>query len=176
MNNNGDDDVQEFTSGQIIAFKIFGILQVFLFASLLALAIYNTFYFLYRQRRYRIYFITCFYGLAYLVIVIRLILAIIVTIVSFKHSPGDKVSDTVFLTFVALQIGAAYAKILLGFFQVVAIVILTLQVKQLYPEKMDKISFWLYLSVTVWNSCLVLSVIIFCCVLIHCLNEKDGDR
>ena len=46
----------------------------------------------------------------------------------------------------------------------------------MYTEKMDKISFWLYLSVTVWNSCLVLSVLIFCVVLVHCLKKKNGDR
>ena len=62
-------------------------------------------------------------------IIIRLILAIIATIVIFEHSAAVEMSDSILLTFVALQIGAAYAKICLGFFQVVAIVILTLQVK-----------------------------------------------
>ena len=72
--------------------------------------------------------------------------------------------------FLGLEITATYAKISMGFFQVVAIVILTLQVKQKYVESIDSISWWLYLSVTVWCSCLILGMFIFFITILTCLR------
>ena len=83
---------------------------------MIALAIYNTFYFLIRQGRYRIYFITCFYGFAFIVIICRLVLAIVLLCVIFDYSSEYDLSGRTLLTFVALQIVAVYAKICLGFF------------------------------------------------------------
>ena len=73
----GDSIISEtYTDAQLKAFKAMGIVQVIIYTLLLSMAIYNTYYFLYRQKRYRIYFITVFYVLAYLVILFRLALSI----------------------------------------------------------------------------------------------------
>ena len=65
-----------YTDAQLKAFKAIGIVQLIVYTLLLAMAMYNTYFFLYRQKRYRIYFITVFYVLAYLVLLFRLALAI----------------------------------------------------------------------------------------------------
>ena len=67
---------EPYTDTQLKAFKVMGIVQVIIYTLLLAMAIYNTYFFLYRQKRYRIYFITVFYVLAYLVILFRMALSI----------------------------------------------------------------------------------------------------
>ena len=67
---------ETYADAQLKAFKAMGIVQVIVYTLLLAMAIYNTYFFLYRQKRYRIYFITVFYVLAYLVILFRLALSI----------------------------------------------------------------------------------------------------
>ena len=67
---------EPYTDAQLEAFKAMGIVQVIVYTLLLAMAIYNTYFFLYRQKRHRIYFITVFYVLAYLVILFRLALSI----------------------------------------------------------------------------------------------------
>ena len=67
---------EPYTDAQLKAFKAMGIVQVIVYTLLLAMAIYNTYFFLYKQKRYRIYFITAFYVLAYLVILFRLALSI----------------------------------------------------------------------------------------------------
>ena len=61
------------------AFIGLGISSVIIFTAILALAIYNSYYFLYKQKRYRIYFITTFYIFATLTILTRLILSIILS-------------------------------------------------------------------------------------------------
>ena len=43
-----DSTAKRYTNGQIAAFKVISILEIFLFSLLLALAAYNTFFFLYR--------------------------------------------------------------------------------------------------------------------------------
>ena len=161
----------------MIAFQIAGILSTILFMLLLLLAVYNTIFFLFRQGRYRIYFISCFYGFSYIVILMRLTLAIMLTCVIFNYANnGDKLTEKTLQTFVTLQIIAAYAKICMGYFQVVAIVILTLQVKQKYTDQIDKISYWLYFAATVWNACLVTAMLSFCIILFKCLEDKGGNR
>ena len=67
---------EPYTDAQLKAFRAMGIVQLIVYTLLLGIAIYNTYFFLYRQKRYRIYFITVFYVLAYLVILFRLALAI----------------------------------------------------------------------------------------------------
>ena len=62
----------------------------------------------------------------------------------------------------------------MGFFQVGAIIILTLQVKQKYTESMESISFWLYFGITVWSCLIVLGVSIFMVYVAKCV-AKDGD-
>ena len=81
------------------------------------------------------------------------------------------------MIFLALQIGATYAKIYLGFFQVAAIIILTIQVNQKYAESIERISFWLYFGVTAWTICLTIAVVIFVTYIAHCLrqNSSGGD-
>lgn len=87
-----------------------------LFSALLALAVYNTIFFLFKQGRYRIYFISCFYGFAFIVIVVRLVLAVMLTAIVYKYANGTELSPSTLQTFVTLQIVAAYAKICMGFF------------------------------------------------------------
>ena len=79
------------------------------------------------------------------------------------------------VVFLGLEITATYAKICMGFFQVVAIIILTLQVKEKYTESIDTITWWLYLGVTVLTGCLVLGFVIFLCFIILCLKEDFDD-
>ena len=109
-------------------------------------------------------------------IIIRIILAVITTVVAFDYTTEYELPASILFTFVILQIVAAYAKICLGFFQAAATIVLTLQVKQKYTETIDKISFWLYLGVTIWNASLVFSVTIFCGILFQCLDDENDDR
>ena len=97
-----DSTAKKYTNGQITAFKVISILEIFLFSLLLALAAYNTFFFLYRQKRYRIYFISCFYGLAFLVIITRIALAVIATIVAFNYDVDYELPAPILFTFVIL--------------------------------------------------------------------------
>ena len=63
---------------------------MFLYMFLLALALYNTYFFLYRQKRWKIYFISVFYGFAYIVIIVRLALAVLVVSVSFGERDPER--------------------------------------------------------------------------------------
>ena len=63
---------------------------------------------------------------------------------------------------------ATYAKISLGFFQVAAILVLNLQVRQKYVGKMDQITLYIYTGMSIWVGLLILSVIIFMIVLSNC--------
>ena len=74
--------------------------------------------------------------------------------------------------FLGLEIIATYAKIIMGFFQVVAIIILTLQVKQKYVESIETISWWLYLGVTILSSCLILAFLAFLITIAVCLGRE----
>ena len=78
--------------------------------------------------------------------------------------------------FLGLEIIATYAKIIMGFFQVVAIIILTLQVKQKYVESIESISWWLYLGVSIFSTCLILGFLAFLIKIALCLNgEADNS-
>ena len=76
---------ENYTDSELQAFKIMGIVQLIVYLGLLIFAIYNTFYFLYRQKRYTIYFITVFYVLTYLVTVFRLALALQQIIIFYDY-------------------------------------------------------------------------------------------
>ena len=76
---------ENYTDAQITAFKIMAIVQVIVYLSLLIFAIYNTYYILYRQKRYTIYFITVFYVLTYLVTLFRLALALQLIIIFYDY-------------------------------------------------------------------------------------------
>ena len=101
---------------------------------MLAMAVYNTVYFLYKQKRYKIYFICVFYVVAYIVIFSRLTISVILTVFAFNpdkfYTDDGKIEKnmTVYILLV-IEIIATYSKIIMGFFQVGAIVILTMQVK-----------------------------------------------
>ena len=129
---NSDTAAIEYSDGQLKSFLAIGIVELILFILLFAFAVYNTIFFLCRQKRYRIYFITVFYALSYIVIIIRIALAALlisyyVNIEELRNDQHKANSATVL--FLGLEIVATYAKICLGFFQVAAIIILTLQVK-----------------------------------------------
>ena len=129
---NSDSASIEYSDGQLKSFLAIGIVELILFILLLAFAVYNTIFFLSRQKRYRIYFITVFYALSYIVIIIRiaraaLLISYYVNIEELRSDQQRANSATVL--FLGLEIVATYAKICLGFFQVAAIIILTLQVK-----------------------------------------------
>ena len=76
------DDTITYTDSQIKAFKAVGYIEIFLFTFLLLFAVYNTIFFLCKSKRYRIYFITFFYVLAAIVILIRLILATMIVAIA----------------------------------------------------------------------------------------------
>ena len=73
-----------------MAFKSVGIISIFLFTFLLCMAIYISYFFLYRQKRYRIYFVSCFYGFAYVIILARLTLAVLLTYIMFNYTAFKK--------------------------------------------------------------------------------------
>lgn len=78
--------------------------------------------------------------MAYIVILSRLALAIMQTVLALTVDDDrrDKtMSRSVTLGGLLLEILATYAKICMGFFQVAAIIILTLQVSQRYSESME---------------------------------------
>ena len=109
------------------AFRSLVVIESILFAILLALAVYNTYFFLYKQKGCRIIYIRSFYAFSYVVISVRLAYSILLAVVFFENN-----EDAVFhffYSFFVLQLIATYAKICLGFYQVVAIILLTLQVK-----------------------------------------------
>ena len=160
------------------AFQALGIIETVFFSGLLLMALYNTYFFLYKQRRYKIYFITVFYALAFMVLVFRVALSILLVIVAFDYETyreGLASTSHMLIIFLGLEILATYAKIVMGFFNVAAIIILTLQVKQKYVESIDTITWWLYFGVTIWCSSLVLSVIVFVSYLVHCLKHSDAE-
>ena len=70
----GESGEQRYTESQLNAFKAIGIIGIFAYLTLGVLAAYNSYFFLYKQKRYKIYFITTFYGLAYVVILSRFVL------------------------------------------------------------------------------------------------------
>ena len=132
---NSDIPSPQYSAGQLTAFKVLGIVSFSFYSFLLAIALYNTFFFLYRQKRYKIYFITVFYGTSYIVILVRSVLALIMVIVASdfaSYQADESKASKMLAIFLTLEIAATYAKIIMGFFQVVAIAILTLQVKQKY--------------------------------------------
>lgn len=101
------------------AFKALGVIMLVLYGLLLGVAIYNTYFFLIKQRRYRIYFISVFYSTAFVVILARIALAVIVLIVAFNFN--DYVDDfskrsKTLTIFLGIEIVATYAKITMGFF------------------------------------------------------------
>jgi hypothetical protein len=67
----------------LVAFQVSGIFEICIYVFLLGMAFYNTYYFLCKQKRYRIYFISVFYGLAYVILLTRLATAIIQTDLAF---------------------------------------------------------------------------------------------
>ena len=83
-----DEDVI-YTDGQIKAFAAVGVIEIVLYLGLLGLTIFNTYHFLYKQKRWRIYFIAVFYATAYLVVLSRLVYAIIQATVAFDHLYGN---------------------------------------------------------------------------------------
>ena len=118
-----------YTAGELRAFKALGFVELFLYFGLLTMALYNSYFFLYRQKRYRIYFIMVFYVFAYIVILMRISLSIMLIAIAsnFQEYVDDRGKGVnAVLTFLVIEIGATYAKICMGFFQVVAIIILTL--------------------------------------------------
>lgn len=158
------------------AFRAAGIIEIVLFTLLLTFAIYNTVYFLFQQKRYRIYFISIFYVFAYIVIVIRLALALMLTFVAYhieRYRNDKELAERATVVFLSLEIVATYAKIGMGFFQVVAILILTLQVKEKFAESIDTISWWLYFGITIWTAMLIIGVVIFIATVLSCLNNDN---
>lgn len=125
-----NDGTPSYTSGQLKAFVGLGSFELVLYVGLLAMALYNSYFFLYRQKRYRIYFIMVFYVFAYIVILMRIALSLMLIVIAnnfdeYLADKGEKGVNAV-LTFLVIEIGATYAKICMGFFQAVAIIILTL--------------------------------------------------
>ena len=43
-----------------------------------------------------------------------------------------------------------------------------------YTDNIEAIAYWLYFGVTVWNICIVIGVVVFISIIIHCLNTV-GD-
>ena len=66
-----------YSGSELMAFKIAGVTEISIYLFLLAIALYNSYFFLYKQKRFRIYFISVFYGLAYVILLTRLVLSII---------------------------------------------------------------------------------------------------
>ena len=110
----------------------------------------------------------------------RLIISFILTVVSFNFSAYKNTTDLFdikpVLVFLVLEIIATYTKICLGFFQVAAIVILTLQVWRKYTDQLDAISFWLYFGISIWNGCLVIGCVVFISYIGHCLSKPDTEN
>ena len=166
----------DYTEKQFKAFLALGVVELVLYTLLLGLAIYNTCFFLYKQKRYRIYFITVFYVLSYIVILVRIALAILVLMIAANGTHYESEQGTFMFVGLTLEIVATYAKIMIGFFQVGAIVILTLQVRELYLEHINRISFWTYFIITVGNGMLLLGVVIFSIVVYtSCKDAVEGS-
>lgn len=64
----------------------------------------------------------------------------------------------------------------MGFFQVGAIIILTLQVRQIYSESMEQISFWVYFAITVFSCLVVLAASIFILFIANCIANDDAAQ
>ena len=75
-----------YTTAEINAFITIGSIEIVLYTLLLLIASYNTYFFLIKQKRYRIYFITVFYMFAYLVSLSRLALASMLVLVASDYS------------------------------------------------------------------------------------------
>ena len=78
----GSESDDSYSESELAAFRWVGYIEIILFSFLLLFAVYNTVFFLCRQKRYKIYFITIFYVLAYIVVTIRFILALMIVIIA----------------------------------------------------------------------------------------------
>ena len=80
------ENFSEYTTAQIRAFKSLAISELILFSFAMTLLLVNVYFFVIRQRTYRIYFILTFYIFSFLVFISRLGLASILTIASFEYN------------------------------------------------------------------------------------------
>lgn len=118
-----------------------------------------------------------FYVTSYIVVLGRLALALITLIVACNFDTYvTEERGRVVSIFLAIQIVATYSQIIMGFFQVAAIVILTLQVKQKWVDQIDTISFWLYFGVTMWNLALVTGFILFFWFFAKCIKNTSSEK
>ena len=153
-----------------------GVVEIIMFFFLLVMALYNTYRFLYQQKRYRIYFISMFYIFAYFVIIIRIAIAVMVVYIAsdfVDYEEDDKRASNTIYVFLTFEIIAAYAKVCMGYFQVAAIIILTFQVKQIFQDSIDSISKWLYFGMTCWCIGLIIGAIIFTLYVLICPDQDD---
>ena len=74
----------------------------------------------------------------------------------------------VLLAFLLLLVGATYAKVYMGFFILAPIIILTIQIKQKYLESIDRIAWWLYFGISLWNFGWFIVLFLYTFDMAHC--------
>ena len=117
--------------------------------------------------------------LAILVTIFRLGIGILQTVIFFNfnyYNDNVDVKGTVLLAFLLLLVGATYAKVFMGFFILAPIIILTIQIKQKYTESIDRIAWWLYFGITVWNLAWFIVLIIYTLYMTECWNKYYKDE
>ena len=79
------EDFNTYTPSQIRAFKGLAIAELVLFTLSMLLLLVNLYLFVYRQKTYRIYFISTFYLFSFIVFLFRLGLSVILVVTSFYY-------------------------------------------------------------------------------------------
>ena len=80
------------------------------------------------------------------------------------------------MAFLLLLVGATYAKVFMGFFILAPIIILTIQIKQKYTESIDRIAWWLYFGITVWNLSWFIVLIIYTLNMTECWQKWSNEN
>ena len=125
-----------YTSAQKISLQVLFITSVLLYCMLLCLVIYNIYWFLYKQQRFRIYFISSFYTFAMLVIILRLAQYNLLMLVFYSDSSQIKRQEKTLVFAEAFDAVASYMTICVGLFQIVAMIVLTKQLQRFDDDKL----------------------------------------
>jgi len=158
----------------ITAERVLQCVEITVYSLTATLGAYNVKYFVIEQERYKIYFISSFYVLSLLVLISR-ILSFAFLLVTYS---GDEIGskDTRWFRLASgFTTTATVAKVGLGYFQVVSMVLLTYEVNQrVSRRKFKKIKFWLELLVSILSVFVIITEFAFV-IPYYYLCERAGE-
>ena len=112
-----NDDCIAMTQGQAVITACICYTTAALFVSIFLLALWNTYFFLYKQRKYKVYPILLFYVLSYTCIMLRIYHSIwMVTVLEYDQ--------------IIAVIGVTWVKFCIGIIQILVMTELTIRIEQ----------------------------------------------